>query len=209
MTADSEHNECMRSLLGSAVVLVVAVSLLAGSSLAGDRAPPMPTPIAPLLAKLKKNPAEKPRIAALRFLREVLAVEFAESYGEPTPDSLAAQTEGVLAANDFAALSPEKLKVAAALLNEYGDAMPPSVRGFVLAQQGKEKDAVAALTSFVEALVPKVCPGEHPDEGSARVQRVDFALKTLAKFAPKVDHSAIDAKRNAAVACVANNHAVG
>jgi hypothetical protein len=198
----------MRSPLGAAVVLVVA-AMLAAPSLAGDRAPPTPTAIAPLLAKLQKNAEEKPRVAALRFLREVLAVEFAESYGEPTPDSLAEQAEGLLASRGFAPLTLEKREVAAALLVEYGEAMPPSVRGFILAQQGKDAAAVAALTSFVEALVPKTCPGEHPDAGSARVRRVDFALKTLTKFAPKVDRAALNAKRSAAMNCVTLNNAVG
>ena len=196
----------MRSPLGSAVVLVVA-AMLAAPSLAGDRAPPTPTAIAPLLAKLQKNAEEKPRVAALRFLREVLAVEFAESYGEPTPDSLAEQAEGLLASRGLAPRAPEKREVAAALLVEYGEALPPSVRGFILAQQGKH--TAAALTSFVEALVPKTCPGEHPDAGSARVRRGDFALQTLTKFAPKVDRAALTAKRSAAMNCVMLHKAVG
>lgn len=195
----------MRSPLGSAVVLVVV--MLAAPSLAGDRAPPTPTAIAPLLAKLQKNAEEKPRVAALRFLREVLAVEFAESYGEPTPDSLAEQAEGLLASRGLAPLAPEKREVAAALLVEYGEALPPSVRGFILAQQGKH--TAAALTSFVEALVPKTCPGEHPDAGSARVRRGDFALQTLTKFAPKVERAALNAKRSAAMNCVMLHKAVG
>ena len=195
----------MRSPLGSAVVLVVV--MLAAPSLAGDRAPPTPTAIAPLLAKLQKNAEEKPRVAALRFLREVLAVEFAESYGEPTPDSLAEQAEGLLASRGLAPLAPEKREVAAALLVEYGEAMPPSTRGFILAQQGKH--TAAALTSFVEALVPKTCPGEHPEAGSARVRRGDFALQTLTKFAPKVERAALNAKRSAAMNCVMLHKAVG
>lgn len=205
----------MRSLLAAVATLLVAAALLARASRAEPPPPSESRDIKKVIAALEaKKPALRAELASVRWAAEVAGVT---QVSAPVGSSL--ETLGPWGDNEAllgvesgcAPLDEKQLASAAALLKEYGDALPVLLRGHVLGQQGKTTDAAALFSGFIATQLPdgRACPGEHPMYSHRRVSRMSLALQCLERFAPKRDLAKERAALRRAKACAADNHAVG
>lgn len=197
----------MRSVLGAVAVVVLAVLLLARTVSAG---PPMvrpPRPMSEVIAEARKRPAAKAQWAGARFCLEVFGITSLE--GNASPEAMVEQQ---LDQRSCGALTPAELKAATALLTEFGNELPPTMRAHTLAQQGKGEEAADVLAGFIDQLtspIAKACPAEHPDTSGARMRRVGTALRCMKVYAPKRDLSPQLQRAGEARMCVKTNNTVG
>ncbi len=205
----------MKSLFGALVVLGLSIALLA-------RAEPPPAmerrELSKIIAALKTKPGAKAALASVRFYAEVLGAKELQAPVGSTLDTLGPWSDdgALLGAEqliDRAAcgpLAPAELKVASALLTEYGDVLSPTLRAYTLGQQGKTAEASDGFAAFIDAQTPGGgCPGEHPMYSYRRVARIGFALRCVKAFSPARDVSKLEKALKRAEQCAKNNTAVG
>jgi len=201
----------MKSLFGALVVLGLSIALLA-------RAEPPPAMERRELSKIIAALKTKAALASVRFYAEVLGAKELQAPVGSTLDTLGPWSDdgALLGAEqliDRAAcgpLAPAQLKVASALLTEYGDVLSPSLRAYTLGQQGKTAEASDGFAAFIDAQTPGVgCPGEHPMYSYRRVARIGFALRCVKAFPPARDVSKLEKALKRAEQCAKNNTAVG
>lgn len=207
----------MRARLVAALVAVFSLVVLVR---AGHAEPPPPMesrPVDEVLAALKASKADKTTVSAVRWFAEVAhGTTLAAPVGSAKNTLGAWGDNGALMAseaalNGCAPMEPAEAKAAAALLKEYGDALPPTLRGAALAQQGKADDAAALYRSIVltTLALEGPCPGEHPMYSGRRIGRLQLLIACVKRWQPKADHTRLDAVLQKAQTCAANNHAVG
>ena len=208
----------MRSLLVACAVLGLAVALLARSVSAGPPPAMEPREISKIVEALKKKPAAKSELAAVRFYGEVFAQKSMqapigrpmETLGPWGDNGALLGSENQIANRSCGALTAKELESASAILKEYGEAVPLTLRAFTLGQQGKKSEAAALFTSFIDKeKTAAECPSEHPMYSYRRSSRLSFALQCLKIFAPGKDVSAQQKTLERAESCATNNHAVG
>jgi hypothetical protein len=209
----------MRSLFAALVVLGLSVLLLA-RSVSAEPPPPMEgRDVQKIIEGLKKKPALKTEIASVRFAAEVLGQKSLQVPMGSTPETLGPwgdngallDAERSIGGRECGALSAAELKAASAILAEYGEAVPVTLRAYTLGQQGKKPEAADLFVSFIDQQMPDApsCPGEHPMYSHRRTGRISFALKCLNVLAPARDVSVQKKRLQQAVDCAKNNHAVG
>jgi hypothetical protein len=207
----------MRSLFLAVAVLGVAVALLS-RSVSAEPPPAMESrELKKVVEALKKKPALKTELASVRFAGEVLATKSVqapmgsslETLGAWSDNGVLLGAEQAIASRQCGALTAAELKAASALLKEYGDALPPTLRAYTLGQEGKKAEAAELFASFIDQQVPVACPNEHPMYSYRRTSRVSFALKCLEVLAPTRDTSAQQKAFQRTQECAKNNHAVG
>jgi hypothetical protein len=206
----------MRQLLAAAVVLGLAVALLS-QTVSAEPPPAMERrEVARILPALRAKPALKAELASVRFFSEVLGQDSLQvPIGDPLESLGPWGDNGALLASEAGLgtcgpLTAEQLKAANAILNDYGDAVPVTLRAFTLGQQGKKEEAAKLFAWFIDQQLPKgSCPGEHPMYSHRRISRIGVALQCLKQFAPGKDVKAQEKQLQRAEECAANNHAVG
>ena len=203
----------MRSLFAAMVVLALSVALLSRSVLA--EAPPSmeERKASAILAALRKKPELKPTLAALRFYVEVGGGEALQvpvgSEPEGADGALGAAEQSLNAAA-CREVTPAALKAASALLSEYGEVLPVTLRAWTLGHQGKKAQAADLLAGVIDReLPPGKCPSEHPTNSYSRVSRISRVLECLQSFAPKRDVKKQKAVLEHAEACARDNSAEG
>ena len=207
----------MRSLLVAVVVLGLAVALLA-LPVSAEPPPPMERrDLAKITAALKAKPELKSSLASVRFYGEVLrqtALQAPtgsplETLGPWGDNGALLGSEGVIANHKCEALGADELAKASAIMKEYGDALPVTLRAYTLGQQGNKEEATKLFTTFIDEQLPKgACPSEHPMYSHRRSRRIEFALQCLKQFGAK-DVTAQEKQLRRAEECARNNHAVG
>lgn len=189
----------MRSRLAAVVVTCLAALILVAPRVhAGQRAPAMTVPVKEALVKMNKAKAPKAAIATVRFYAEVLDGTALEFYFNDFSNAgnVGEGIAGALEKTSCGPLSPEKLKVASALLAESNDALPADLRGYVLGQQGKAEQAAPLLLAAIEAMQPlDRCVSTHPDDFGHHTRRVDAWIGCYEKLAPKADKKRVEAVR--------------
>jgi len=203
----------MRALFGAGVVLCLAVAMLA-------RAEPPPAmenrEISKIIAALKEKPTMKVELASVRFYAEVFGGTQLEAPMGSSLTTLGAWGDngGLMAADasisnsNCGPLEPAQLVAASALLKEYGETLPLTLRAYTLGQQGKKAEA-AELFATVGEFPEGPCPGEHPMYSGRRVGRIGYALMCVEAFAPKRDTSKLKKALQRATQCLRTNTAVG
>ena len=206
----------MRSLLAAVSVAVVAVLLLARSVLAEPPPPLEPRPLPVVIEALTSAKGRRGDLAAARFYAEVFGATSINVPVGSSNDTLGAwgDNEALMGAeaalNGCEPLPAEQQKKASALAREFGDALPPLLRAYTLAGEGKQKEAVELFVgAFEDALPSKACPGEHPMYSGRRVRRMSGMLACIKTLAPKRDLKKLQRLLERAESCLANNHAVG
>lgn len=208
----------MRSLFVAFAVLGLAVALLSRSVFAEPPPAMEPRELSTIIAALKTKPALKTELASARFYGEVLGQRSLQApigselvtMGPWGDNGALLGSEQEIGSHQCAALTPTELTAASALLKEYGEALPPTLRAFTLGQQGKKSEAAALYVAFIDQQLPAGgCPSEHPMYSHRRTGRIGLALQCLKVFAPSRDVSAQERKLKRAQDCAANNHAVG
>lgn len=206
----------MRSPAVAALVVVFSVAVLVRSSRAEPPPRMEPRNVKDVLAALKASKADAATVAPVRWYAEVThattlqapvgsAMTTLGPWGDNGP---ALDAESAL--GDCAPLPEADAKAAAALLAEYGAALPPALRGVALAQAGKVAEAAALYREATLSMVPQgACPGEHPMYSHRRAGRMARQLLCLERWQPKGDHAAVKKAVERAKQCAANNHAVG
>jgi hypothetical protein len=206
----------MRQLLAAALVLGFAVALLS-RSVSAEPPPAMePRQVAKILPALKAKPTLKAELASVRFYSEVFGRDSLQvPIGDPLESLGPWGDNGALLASESAigecgALDAKQLSAASAILKDYGDSVPVTLRAFTLGQQGKKDEAAKLFTTFIDQQLPAgKCPGEHPMYSHRRINRIGIALQCLKKFAPGRDVKAQEKQLERATTCANNNHAVG
>ena len=153
----------------------------------------------------------------MRFAGEVLGTKSLqapigstlETLGPWSDNGALLGAEQSIASRGCGALSADELKAASALLKEYGEALPQTLRAYTLGQEGKKAEAADQFASFIDQQLPGACQGEHPMYSYRRTSRISFALQCLKAFAPTRDVSAQEKTLQRAQDCAKNNHAVG
>lgn len=211
-----EYTAPMRAPLVAALVAVFSLVVLVRSGHAEPPPPMEPRSVQEVLAALTASKADKTTVSAVRWYAEVAHGTTLEAPVGSSKTTLGAWGDnGALMAsesmlNGCAPMEAAEAKAAAALLKEYGDALPATLRGAALAQQGKVADAAALYRSLVLTSLPDgKCPGEHPMYSGRRIGRLQLLISCVKRWQPKGDHAALDAVQQRAQACAANNHAVG
>ena len=203
----------MRSLFAALLVLALSVALLSRSVLA--EAPPQmeERKVSTILTALAKKPELKATLAALRFHVEVgggtsLRVPVGSQPEEA--DGALGAAEASLTAAECRETTPAELKAASALLAEYGEVLPVTLRAWTLGHQGKKAQAADLLAGVIDQqLAAGKCPSEHPNNSYARVARISRVLECLQSFAPKRDVKKQKGVLEHAEACARNNSAEG
>lgn len=206
----------MRSPVIAALVVVFSLAVLVRSSRAEP--PPMTEPrsVKDVLAALKASKADAATLSSVRWYAEVTHETTLQApVGSPMTTlgpwsdngpALAAES----ALGNCAPLAEADAKAAAALLKEFGAALPPALRGVALAQAGKVDEAAALYREATLSMLPEgACPGEHPMYSHRRAGRMARQLSCLERWQPKGDHAAVKKAVERAKQCAANNHAVG
>lgn len=206
----------MRNLVVGVLVMAFAVLVLARSSRAEPPPAMEPRKVADVLAALKATKAPAPTLSAVRWFAEVAHGATVDApIGSPLHTLGPWSDNGPLldaenALGDCAPLKEADAKAAAALLAEFGAALPPALRGMALAQAGKVDEAAALYRETTLAMLPAgACPGEHPMYSHRRASRMQRQAACLERWQPKGDHAAVKKAVERAKACAANNHAVG
>ena len=176
-----------------------------------------PRELKQIVEALKKKPALKTELASVRFAGEVFGTKSLdvplgaalESLGAWSDNGALLVAEQAIASRGCGALNAGELKAASAILKEYGDAVPQTLRAFTLGQQGKKAEAADQFASFIDQQLPGACQSEHPMYSYRRASRVSFALQCLKAFAPTRDVSAQEKTLQRAQDCAKNNQAVG
>ncbi len=197
----------MRSLVAAFVVLGLAAALLARSVSAG---PPMAMPARDLqeaIASFQKQPGAKTSLASARFLAEVFGARTLE--GQDQTGLFGA--EAAISQRSCGALTPVERKAANALLKEFGDVLPVTLRAYTLGQLGKTKESADLFATFIDQQLPAGpdCPSEHPAVGGMRTWRMDLALQCVRVIAPARDVSKQVRQLERARKCVQTDNAVG
>ena len=203
----------MRSLFAAVVVLALSVALLSRSVLA--EAPPQmeERKVSTILAALRKRPELKATLATVRFYVEVgggTALPVPEgSAAEEAHDALGAAEQSLNAA-ECREITPAQLTAASALLAEYGEVLPVTLRAWTLGHQGRKAQAADLLAGVIDQqLSAGKCPSEHPTNSYARVARIARVLECLRSFAPKRDVKKQKVVLERAEACARDNSAEG
>lgn len=195
----------MRSRLAAAVLICLTAFILVARRVdAGERAPSVVVPVKDALAKMKKAKAPKGAIGTVQFYADVLDGKSVEFYFQDFSNA-GAVDEGIateLQKTSCGALSAEKLKAASAILTEYGDALSPEVRGYVLGQQQKPDQAAPLLLKAIEAMQPlDHCVSTHPDDFGHHTARVGAWMDCYEKLAPKADRKKLEAVKKKLMDC--------
>ena len=209
----------MRSLFAAVVVLGLSGLLLA-RSVSAEPPPPMEgREVAKIIEGLKKKPALKTELASVRFFAEALGQKSLqvpmgsplETLGPWGDNGALREAERSIGARECGALSAAEMKAASAILAEYGDALPVTLRAYTLGQQGKKPEAAELFATFIDQQMPDgpSCPSEHPMYSYRRTARISFALNCLTVLAPARDVSKQQKRLQRAQDCSKNNHAVG
>ena len=208
----------MRSLLGALAVAGCAVSLLSRTVAAE---PPQPTEarlLSKIIPALRAKPALKADLAMVRFYAEVfggteLDVPMGsslETLGPGGENGARVRSERAIAGLDCEGSSSSQLKAATALLKEYESVLPVTLRAYAIGIQGRREEAAELFATWGEGLLDAgPCPSEHPMNSSKRVGDLELAIRCVRINAPKRDVSSLMKKRERAMSCLRNNHAVG
>ena len=203
----------MRSLFAALVVLALSVALLSRAVLAEAPLPTEEREVSPLLAALRKKPELKARLAALRFYVEVgggTSLRVPEGSAAEEADGALGAAEQSLNAAQCREITPAQLKAASALLAEYGEVLPVTLRAWTLGHQGKKAQAADLLAAVIDQQLPAgKCPSEHPTNSYARLARSALVLACLQSFAPKRDVKKQQAVLERSEACARDNSAEG
>ncbi len=207
----------MRSLLVAVGVLAVAVALVSRSVSAGPPPAQEARELKKIAEALKKKPAMKAELASVRFAGEVLGVKTLqapigsslETLGPWSDNGALFGAEGVISSRACGSMPPEEIKVASAILAEFGDALPVTLRAYTLGQQGKRAEAAELFATFIDQQQPAECQSEHPMYSYRRTGRMSLALQCLKVMAPARDVSAQEKKLKRAEECAKSNNAVG
>jgi hypothetical protein len=205
----------MRSLLAALAVLVLSVALLARTSEAGPPPASETRELKPVIEALQKSNGLKGALATARWYAEVLGGQTVSVYAGSGPEQVAfgaiGPAEAAISARECGPLTPVELKAASAILAEFGDALPLTLRAYTLGQQpGKTDKAAELFAAYVEAQMPSgPCPGEHPSTSGRRLGQMGFGLRCVQKFAPKRDVSRLLKLIERAQECARTNTAVG
>lgn len=133
-------------------MVVFAVLTISRSVHAGEELPWVQRPIAEQVAVLEKLPKAKPELALVRFYGEVLGGKTVKAY--PSLDRDEGGSSHAISAIEAElyrscdALGPKELAAAGALVKQYGDALPPVMRAYMLGQQGKKDDSPRISTKW-------------------------------------------------------------
>ncbi len=208
----------MRSFFAAVVVLALSVTLLA-RSVSAEPPPAMESrEVKKIIAALKKKPALKGQLASVRFDAEVFgATELQapvgsslETLGPWGEDGALFGAERSIAGLACGPLETDKLKAASAILKEYGESLPLTLRAYTLGQEGKKAEAADLFASFIDQQLPAgTCPGEHRMYSGRRIGRISFALQCLQVLMPERDVSKQQKTLQRAEDCAKNNHTVG
>ncbi|MDX2009330.1 MAG: hypothetical protein SFW67_04020 [Myxococcaceae bacterium] len=207
----------MRDRLLAVAVGAAAFFVLVRSSSAEPPPPMEARSVATIIAALKASKAPPDLLSSVRWYAEVVQGETLQVPVGSPPQSLGAWSDnGALLASERAsptceALPAERSKAARALLAEYGEALPASLRGLALAEAGKPDEAVQVFTRFATASFaePNGCPGEHPMYSSRRVTSLERVRACVRRWVPKGNHAAIETLLERAKGCAASNRRVG
>jgi hypothetical protein len=189
--------------------------LLVARSSGAEAPPPSETkPLKPAIEALKNKPSARAALASARWYVEVLGGESVSVYVGGTPETIAygavGPAEAEIANRDCGPLTPKELKAASAILAEFGEQLPLTLRAYTLGSQGKTDEGAQLFASWVEGQMPLgPCPGEHPLTSGRRIRQMSFGLRCVEKFAPKRDVSKLKLLIKRAEECANTNHAVG
>lgn len=203
----------MRSALAAVVVLlIVGVLFLAPSGRAGERVPSSPVPVKVALEKMKKNRSTpKGAIALVRFYAEVFDGKTVELFQNDV-SSAGLTNEHVVDAlvkSQCAPVSEAQLKAGAALVTEYGEALAPELRAFVLGQQGKAAEAAPLFLQALETMQPlDRCYSVHPDDVGAQGNRLSAWMTCTRKLAPATSPKKLEALEKQSMKCMAESFGV-
>lgn len=167
-----------------------------------------------MIEALQKAPGSKTALASARWYAEVLGGQSVSVYlgGSVEQAALGAvgPAEAAISARDCAPLAPAELKAASAILSEFGEQLPLTLRAYTLGSQGKTDQAAELFASWVEGqLPPGPCPGEHPATSGRRLGQMAFGLRCVEKFSPKREVTRLKKLINRAQECARTNTAVG
>ena len=204
----------MRSFLGAAVVVILSVLLVARSSGAEPPPPSETKELKPAIEALKNKPSARAALASARWYVEVLGGETVSVYVGGTPETVAfgaiVPAESEIAGRDCGPLTPKELKAASAILAEFGEQLPLTLRAYTLGSQGKKDEGAQLFASWVEGQMPLgACPGEHPSTSARRIAQMSFGLRCVEKFSPRRDVTKLKLLIKRAEECANTNHAVG
>lgn len=206
-----------RSLAGALAVAALAV-VVVGRSVFAEPPPEMESrELKPIIAALAQDKARRRDLAAVRFYAEVFGgTHVSAPVGSPlTTLGAWSDNQALLAAegslNACTTLpTGALLQKASALAKEFGDALPPLLRAYTLAAEGKKADAVALFTAdFERAAAPALCPGEHPMYSYRRVDHLSLVLACIKTLEPTRDVKPLERAVKHAQSCAAHNFAEG
>ena len=206
-----------RSLAGALAVAALAVLVVGRAGFAEPPPPMEQRELKPVIAALAKDQRRRADLATVRFYAEVLdGKTLSAPVGSPLTtlgpwsDNTALEAAESAMGTCAALPSGEKLAKASALAKEFGDQLPPLLRAYTLAAEGKKADAVALFTAtFERAEVPAGCPGEHPMYSYRRHSRLQRMLACIKTLAPARDVKKLEQAVEHAASCARDNHAVG
>lgn len=199
----------MRLLLAAVVVLALA----ARPSLARSPQNHAPYALATLIAELKQRGADaKEPLAIARFYADVF---HATEVSAPRTDAAQAARAALLPAENLvlskqcAPLTGAELAAAAKVVEEFGAALPVTLRAYTLGSQGKKDEAATLLAQRAEPLAKQACEGLAADAVSAQAQQLRFALECLKQFDPARDVKALQAGFDKAKGCASRGRKEG
>ena len=206
-----------RSLAGALAVAALAVVVVGRSGFAEPPPPMEPRDVKPVIAALAKDPSRRADLAAVRFYAEVFdGQKVSAPVGSPLTtlgawsDNTALQAAESAMGTCAALPSGEKLTKASALAKEFGAQLPPLLRAYTLAAEGRKPDAVTLfLSNFERAEAPAECPGEHPMYSYRRLSRLTLMLSCIKTLEPARDVKKLEQAVEHAASCAHDNHAVG
>ncbi len=202
----------MRSFFAAFVVLGLSIALLSRSVSAGPPMAPESRDLSAVIASLRLDPALKGSLAAARFYGEVFGGKSVNVYGfSPSGHNALAFSESQISQRSCGPLTAPELKAASALLKEYGDALPVTLRAYTLGLEGKAQQSSDLFAGYLDslALPPGPCPGEHRDSSHGRVRAMNFAMQCLRTMTPKREVSKQEGAIQRAVQCAGLNTTVG
>lgn len=206
-----------RSLAGALAVAALAVVVAGRAVFAGPPPPMERREVKTVIAALEKDKSRRADLASVRFYAEVFdGTHVSAPIGSPLTtlgpwgDNDALLTSESAMGTCAALPTGDKLQKASALSREFGDALPPLLRAYTLAAEGKKADAVTLfVASFERATAPDACPPEHPMYSYRRAGHLSQLLSCIKTLEPARDVKKLEKAVEHAKSCAATNQAVG